>query len=269
MVNGMVLFGKSLIRSFGITTAQRIATLMNKRNEILREYYWSIRNSVCFDGNCYVLESIQPNTSRTQMINSIDNKTSQEYCEKNLDDFLDKQNEFTHDYEEKISLPSIIVRPIFPINNRGYKIDTQDDYNSSDEIIDIDGNQSRALVDSIRSQIEPGYHSYIPTLDVTAVTQRKLEDITREITDNIAASFHIRDVNQTSNKNRPIIHFQRLFNLLSMYDKELINQAKSYAFFHYDISMNCAQSSLEITNHLSDELNILMNESSQIVKNIS
>ena len=107
--------------------------------------------------------------------------------------------------------------------------------------------------------------------DITTETLRKLEIITREISDNIASVFHIKDIDETnlllmsqqgnnsSNNKRPIIHYERLFNLMTMYNKELLNQAKSYASKHYDISMNCSQSSLDITYHISDEFNILMN----------
>lgn len=180
MATGISSFGKALIRAFGVIIAQRIATLMHKRNEILRDYYWALRNMTCNNGECVV--------------------------------DLQKQNA-----DEKVSCP------VFPPAFLG----------------------SRNLTNEV--------------LDITTLTERKLEAITREITDQVAGSFHIRDIDQTS-RNRPIIHFQRLFNLITMYDKELVNQAKSYAARHYDISMNCAQSSREITNHISDEFAVLMRE---------
>lgn len=249
MSNGMVLFGKSLIRSFGVTISQRIATLMNKRNEILREYYWSMRNFVCDNGNCYILESLIPNMSQIQAINNTSVPLIQREIftrnNENRDDFVDGVEDYDKSQNEdqrlmdmresEIYADNETTRPVFPATNFLYNF--SDPTSKNNEIINI-----------------------------TTITQRKLEAITREITDNIAASFHIRDVDQTSNKNRPITHFQRVFNLLSMYDKELINQAKSYASLHYDISMNCAQSSLEITRHLSDEFNVLMNESNQMPK---
>lgn len=86
----------------------------------------------------------------------------------------------------------------------------------------------------------------------------KLETLNQDIADNIAGSFQIKD--SDANKKRPISHYQRLYNLLNMYDKELLNQAKSYAFKQYDISMNCAQGALEVSYHISDELNILMKD---------
>lgn len=188
MATGITLFGKTLIRSFGVAIAQRIATLMHKRNEILRDYYWALRNMTCSDGECVV-------------------------------DLNDK-------HENKI------LRPVFP-----------------------------------PAFLSQEYKNGI--LDITTLTERKLEAITREITDQVAASFDIRDVDQSASRSRPIVHFQRLFNLITMYDKELVNQAKSYAAEHYDISMNCAQSSLEITQHISDEFGVLMKESTEKVKSLA
>lgn len=207
MSGGMSLFGKSLIRSFGVAISQRIATLMHKRNEILREYYWSLRNVICDYGNCIQVKS----------------------------------TEFD-----------------------------PDEFNDSKDITDIksDGPNSSEFNDNAIQGFNFGRSQAAGTVDITVITQRKLEAITREITDNIAASFHIRDVDQTSNKNRPIVHFQRLFNLITMYDKELVNQAKSYASHHYDISMNCAQSASEITHHISDELTVLMKETQQKPKTL-
>lgn len=227
MSNGMSLFGKSLIRSFGVAIAQRIATLMQKRNEILREYYWSMRNVVCHNGNCVHVIDIQDSL--------IENRVDSAQ-----DDFNDIG--LGKDLDENSEQNKTIIRPIFPA---------------------LSSSLAAARAESWIPQSKS-----IESLDITTITQRKLEAITREITDNIAASFHIRDVDQTANKNRPIVHFQRLFNLITMYDKELINQAKSYASHHYDISMNCAQSASEITHHISDELIILMKESNQKSKTI-
>lgn len=222
MSNGMSVFGKSLIRSFGVAIAQRIATLMHKRNEILREYYWSMRNVVCHNGNCVHVIDVQEPISEKQS-----DLGGDEFNDINEDKSAEKLTSVANDNLLQSKTSKTIIRPIFP--------------------------QSQS----------------IESLDITTITHRKLEAITREITDNIAASFHIRDVDQTLNKNRPIVHFQRLFNLITMYDKELINQAKSYASHHYDISMNCAQSALEITHHISDELTVLMKESQQKSKTVS
>lgn len=167
MSNGMDNLNKVLVKSFGSTIAQRIATLMQRRNEIIREYYWSLRTMTCDTGEC-VLGT-----------------------------------------EDKII-------PVFP---------------------------SASLLDHQQS-----------ILDITTLTERKLQSIAREITDQVTASFNIKDVKS------PIIHFQRLFNLIAMYDKELINQAKSYVTKQYTISMNCAQSSLDISNHISDEFGVLMHQ---------
>lgn len=174
MENGMNSFGKTLIRYFGMTIAQHIVVLMNKRNEVLRDYYRTLRTMTCNDGECIVNN--------------------------------DKES-----------------RPVFPPAFLSTK-------NIANDV-----------------------------LDITTLTERKLEVITREITDQVTSAFQLRDVDQTG-RNLPLIHFQRLFNLITMYDRELVNQAKSYAFHHYDISMNCAQSSHEISNHISDEFAILMRE---------
>lgn len=171
--SGMTIFGKSMVRSFGVAIAQRIATLMQKRNEIIREYYRAMQSVVCQNGSC------------VHIVEDSDEKT--------------------------------LDIPIFPPSSEH--------------------------------------------LDITVITHKKLETITREITDSIAISFQIRDVDSGSSKKRPLVHYQRLYNLITMYDKELINQAKSYAFRHYDISMNCAQSSIEISQHIGEEFHILMRES--------
>lgn len=189
MATGMNVFGKSLVRAFGVVIAQRIGTLMHKRNEILRDYYWSLRRMTCSNGEC-VVDLINP--------------------------------------KEDIKISTPVFPPIF-----------QEYIRKPQTFI------SRALTS------EQG-------LDITTSTERKLEAITREITDQVAGSFNIRDIDPEH--NRPLIHFQRLFNLITMYDKELVNQAKSYASQYYDISMNCAQSSLEITRHLSDEFAVIMRQ---------
>ena len=110
---------------------------------------------------------------------------------------------------------------------------------------------------------------FIPEQDI--ITLRKLESVTREIIDSISAAFHIRDVDYSIDPSpgetilksmikRPILYYEKLFNLIIMYDRELINQAKAYAAGQYDISMNCAQSSLEITYHIAEELRSLMHD---------
>jgi hypothetical protein len=180
MASGAITLGKSLVRSFGATIAQRISTLMQKRNEILRDYYGALCRMICENGECTL--DLQKDTKRP------------------------------------------VFPPIF---------------------------LSEEALKSVPSSV----------LDITTLTERNLAGISREITDQVAGSFQIRDIDQGAAKNRPLLHFQRLFNLMMMYDKELVNQAKSYALHHYDISMNCAQSSVELTKHLSDELGILMRES--------
>lgn len=205
MSNGITTLGRSFVRSFGVAIAQRITTLMQKRNEILRDYYRSMRNVVCQNGTCVHIVSIPPT---------------------NVDKVESEMTQGQHK----------IFDTAFPI--------------SSSSIQGVDGIQG------------------IQSLDVTVITHKKLESIDREITDSIAASFQIQDIEHGSNKKRPLVHYQRLYNLISMYDKELINQAKSYASKHYDISMNCAQSSLEISQHISEEFGILMRDTRQRLQTI-
>jgi hypothetical protein len=54
------------------------------------------------------------------------------------------------------------------------------------------------------------------------------------------------------------IKLDRMANLITMYDQEIINQARAYASHQYDISMNCHQSVIEIANHLGAEFNTIM-----------
>lgn len=198
MSGGIEIFGKALIRSFGGAISQRIASLMQKRNEILRDYYRLMRSVEIRLG------AIKPLYDDDQVMTPITVDTSDENTTPKLDPFK--------------------------VPNRE--------------------------------------KSNISLTDITNTTLRRLEIVTREITDSIASSFHIRDVDQSNNSKRPITHYHRLFNLINMYDKELVNQAKAYATHQYDISMNCAQSCLEITHHISDELNILMKSTYQKLQTI-
>jgi hypothetical protein len=118
---------------------------------------------------------------------------------------------------------------------------------------DIMGNYTN---DSIRKDTNDTWNRL--ELDITTSISKKLEILTRDITDCIAASFNIRDIDTTSNKKRPLETYQRLYNLITMYDKELLNQAKSYVIKHYTISINCSQSSYDLTNHISGELSKLL-----------
>ena len=124
------------------------------------------------------------------------------------------------------------------------------DYNYTNDVM---GNYSN---DSLRKNNNDTWNRL--EVDITTSISKKLEILTRDITDCIAASFNIRDVDTTTNKKRPLETYQRLYNLITMYDKELINQAKSYVIKHYTISINCSQSSYDLTNHISGELSKLL-----------
>jgi len=91
--------------------------------------------------------------------------------------------------------------------------------------------------------------------DVTTLVHRRLSENAREITDTLAAAvnIHHKSTPPKSNHKEEFQH-QRLYNLLVIYDKGLINQAKSYAAHDYDISMNSSQSSMGIAHHINAEL---------------
>ncbi|CAH6418163.1 Hypothetical protein HVR_LOCUS38 [uncultured virus] len=257
MSNGMEFFGKALIRSFGGAISQRIASLMQRRNEIIRDYYRLMRPikartttlllnqsriqplyDECLNFNTSINDEIaEPSDHETKMCNG----TSNEQTEINNSD----ENEFTN---------GIILEPNEIDSSKEIITGTfATEYKSSDKDSSL-----FPKLDPFKVPVHD--NTNISVSDIITLTLRKLEVVTREITDSIASSFHIRDVNQGTNVKRPITHYQRLFNLITMYDKELINQAKAYATHQYGISMNCAQSSLEITHHISDELNILMKD---------
>lgn len=178
MTNSMTNFGKALVRSFGISTAQKIAMFMHKRNEVLRDYYREMRNVVCTKNQCaHIIEIIKGEKPEPTKVET--------------------------------PFPSVFPSGDMP--------------------------------------------------DVTYTAQRKLDALAREITDTISSIFHVRDAAASgTRKTRSLTHNERIFNLLTMYDKELVNQAKFYASQQYDVSMNCAQGSIEISQHISEEFGALM-----------
>jgi len=63
MSNGIQLLGRSLVRSFGGAISQRIASLMQQRNTVIRDYYRSMRDVVCHNGSCvHVIDVPSPNS---------------------------------------------------------------------------------------------------------------------------------------------------------------------------------------------------------------
>lgn len=174
MNDGFKLLGKIFVKYFGVNISQKISILLQKRNEILRDYYKEMKNIVCNGKVC------SSKVDRNMVINTNDS----------------------------------IFTPSLQLDN-----------------------------------------AYINT-------QRNLEELNKEITDNIATLFYIRDIDPNTNKG-PVIHYQRLFNVLSLYDKELIHQARTYAYKQYDISINYSQSSFDITEHIVGELTILISETQQ------
>lgn len=98
-------------------------------------------------------------------------------------------------------------------------------------------------------------YSQIESIEI--ITYRKLGALTREMVSNIANNFEVIDSDQTLSS---VLRYQRLINLITMYDKELIHQAKTYFMGHYDISMNHSQNSLDLTSHISNELSTLISD---------
>jgi hypothetical protein len=247
---GMHLLGKSLVRSLGNVIAQRVAILMQTRNETLRIYYESMHNVICENGICAHVIEMRPENTPNSNIDSIENVVSNSEDEtddsiviqhqKYPDSYLDSDLSTKRQNPETISNAKRFVSPLF----QTYQTDPS---------IDI----ARIFSGAVNSEIA----------DITSSTIRKLERLDREITDAIAASFHIRDSNANKNESckRPVVHHERLYNLLSMYDKELINQAKLYVSQQFNRSMSCTQSTLEIANQIGNELNLIMKESQNLI----
>jgi len=231
--DGVNLLGRSMIRFFGGVISQRITLLMHQRNTIIKEYYTSMLNIVCHNGTCVHVVDISSSNCDIQA--------------------------------SRVIHPLTSTDPIFP-----------------DNLLSI----NEASDHSSETTKEEPSEVHIARLDITTITLRKLDNITREIADSISSAFHVRDLNYSSNDpsfsttkkyhsnefipvtsnkislKRPILHYEKLLNLMIMYDKELLNQAKAYALKNFDISMNCSQSSLELAYHISDELTLLIREGS-------
>lgn len=163
-------FSKALNRYFNNNTVQVITTLMNKRQNILQEYYRTMHVMICDKGSCI-----------------LPGKNNQP------------------------------VRAVFP---------------------------------------DPLSHD---SSDVTTLVHRRLSENAREITDTLAAAVNIHHKSTVPKSNhKEEFQHQRLYNLLVIYDKGLINQAKSYAAHEYDISMNSAQSSMGIAHHINEEFRAII-----------
>jgi len=230
---GMKQLGKSLTQSFGGTISRQIVTLMHRRNEIIRDYYISMRNIVCQDGVYIPINKIEPS-------NEIIRLETKQISELPLPKSDIDHSEITNDHVE---------------------LETRLDQKSLSTDISIKESFAQQLyADTELSHILEGNVN---------VTIRKLEIVTRELIDTITSAFHVLDDDKAGYGNkRPMSHYQKLFNLIKMYDKELINQAKAYASKQYNISMNYAHSSLEIVHHINDELNNLIMKSHQNLQTI-
>lgn len=141
-------------------------------------------------------------------------------------------------------------------NDNIYKSEFNDNIQLSNELInhvhiyDLDN-----IDEKITTTIFPNIPS-TDSRDITITTLHNLKEITKEILVYINMRFR-RDM---IDNDESLIYYRRLFNLIIMYDNELINQSKSYVSGQYDISINCYRSSIEITKHISDELNILIKD---------
>lgn len=211
MNENISLITKTLLTSFGPTITNKIITLFQRRNEILKDYYSSMKNIICDNNSCVQINKNEDDEMSASDLYGLELK-SQEFRSQEFKGQEFRSQEF-----------------------KGQEFKGQEFRNNN-----------------------------FDTLDITTITNRKLEAIAREITDSIATSFNIRDVDQTFSKRRPTQHYQRLYNLIVMYDKELLNQAKSYVSNNYKISMECNRSSIEIISHLYDELTILIKKNNLV-----
>ena len=255
MSDGTQLLGRILARYLGGAISQEVASLMEQRNRIIRDYYRSMRDVVCRNGVCVHIIDMSSATAP----NSDDTNSEPKSPQLDLSTGLPPLNA---DSPKK----SHIVRPLT----------STDTFPPSENILSASVLGKERSGDNGPRKINQGSGIHdtgageIRSLDITTITLRKLEGVAREISNNIAAAFYVRDVDYPKlqvpgNKyaKMPVTHYQRLFNLVTMYDKELLNQAKSYAAKQYDISMNCSQSSLEIAHHISEEAITLIRDNSE------
>lgn len=213
--NNIDILGKILIKTFGGSLTQRIISLMHQRINIIKEYYESMNNIICHDGSCLHINSQQSPS-----------------------DILNLQ-------ESKITY---YITPLTPT----------DSFPSSNIIRSLLNNNEISEHDC---EILLAGGTPISAPDITSITLRNLNFITKELVDTITTVINIKDVDQTTSsleqtstmKHHKYISHGRLFNLFILYNKELINQAKSYAQKQYDTSMNCSQSLSKIAHHISTE----------------
>ena len=226
MNENISLITKTLLTSFGPTITNKIITLFQRRNEILKDYYSSMKNIICDNNSCVQINKNDDDEMSASDLYGLELKI-QEFKGQEFKGQEFKGQEF-----------------------KGQEFRSQEFRSQEFKGQEFKGQEFR--------------NNNFDTLDITTITNRKLEAIAREITDSIATSFNIRDVDQTFSKRRPTQHYQRLYNLIVMYDKELLNQAKSYVSNNYKISMECNRSSIEIISHLYDELTILIKKNNLV-----
>lgn len=97
--------------------------------------------------------------------------------------------------------------------------------------------------------------------NMATATQKTLDKISHQICDQMG--INLSDQKIDYDKKVPVINNKKFYNILSMYDSELLNQAKTYATKNYVTSLNHSQSLLEISYHLSNQLSSLIKNNSQ------
>lgn len=105
-------------------------------------------------------------------------------------------------------------------------------------------------------------HDLTKTIDnISNQTIKKLDKTSHQICDQMG--INISDQNEDYDKKSPILNNKKFYSLMSMYDLELLNQAKTYGSKNFATSLNHSQSLLEISYHLSNELATLIKNNSQ------
>jgi hypothetical protein len=222
MTQGNELLCKALSRSFGGVISKKIATLSQKRNTIIRDYYCTMRNNICVNGSCDHLADIPSRiinykSTRHYEVDSINTSSSADVDTEDLNDTNVSMS----------STPRKYAKTINPYEIHGHKTNK---------------------------------------CDPTALVLEQLEIIAQNMVDAVATAFHIIDIDKLVVSDDSIskidkdmlVHYERLFNLMVMYDREIINQGRSYAASKYDTSMNCSKSAIDLSRYIGYEFAFLM-----------
>lgn len=96
------------------------------------------------------------------------------------------------------------------------------------------------------------YNKHQQINDLEDQTLDQLRAINQDLVQNII--FQVQDNNQ-----------QTLYDLLTMYDRELINQGRNYWEERYDLSANSAHSALELAKRLGSSLASILNQNQLLI----